>query len=197
MPLQQKLIADDPDNYDLRMDYGRTTCDLGLALFKGNRFDEARDVLRIGAVSLREGLERSPQGAAGLRWLLNAVYVNLSLVERGAGRPDDAAAVTAERLKACADDGDELYRGALEYADAVPLYGRGQTELSPEEQAGRERCAGLAVEALRQAAAKGFHDTERFRKDHEFDPLRGRDDFRAVVAEVEKNAKRPEPPAAP
>lgn len=187
-PLQQKLAADDPNNYDLRCDLGRTTCDLGLALFKGNRLDEARDVLRAGIASMREGLERSPQGAGELRWLLNADYLNLSLVERGAGQPDAALAVTAERLKTF-DDGDELYRGALEYAAAMPLYGRDKAAPSPEEQTGREHCAGLAVEALRRAAAKGFHDRDRLSKDHEFDPLRGRDDFRAVVADVEKNGK--------
>ena len=45
------------------------------------------------------------------------------------------------------------------------------------------------MEALRRAAAKGFHDLDRLSKDHEFDLLRGRDDFRAVVADVEKNGK--------
>ena len=195
-PLQQKLLADDPANYDLRVDLGRTACDLGLSLFKVNRLDEARDVLRDGAAALREGLDRSPQGAAGLRWLQNAVYVNLSLVERAAGRPDEAAAVTAERLRSCADGADEYYRGALEYADALPLYGRGKADPSAEEQAGRQRCAELAVAALRLAAARGFRDLNRLRTDHDFDPLRGRDDFRAAAAEVEKNAKQP-PPADP
>ena len=187
--LQQKLIADDPNNYDLRCDLGRTTCDLGLALCSGKRFDEARDVLRAGIASMREGLERSPQAAAGLRWLLNANYVNLSLVERSADRPDASLDVTAERLKTFGDDGDELYRGALEYAAAMPLYGGDKAAPSPEEQAGRERCAGLAVETLRRALANGFHERDRLNKDHEFDPLRGRDDFRAVVADLEKNGK--------
>ncbi|HVS37157.1 MAG TPA: serine/threonine-protein kinase [Gemmataceae bacterium] len=195
-PLQQGLIAEDPSNYDLRCDFGRTSLNLGLALFKVNRLDKARDALRMGVTSLRDGLERSPEGAAELRWLLNAHYVNLSLVERGAGRPDDAAAVTTERLKAGGDDADELYRGAVEYAATVPLYGRGKTQLSVQEQAGRERCAALAGETLRRAVAKGFHDAERFRKEHDFDPLRGRSDF-PTAADLEKGGKQPAPAAGP
>ncbi len=154
-PLQQKLAADDPNNYDLRCDLGRTTCDLGLALFKGNRLDEARDVLRAGIASMREGLERSPQGAGELRWLLNADYLNLSLVERGAGQPDAALAVTAERLKTF-DDGDELYRGALEYAAAMPLYGRDKAAPSPEEQTGRERLRRAGGGGAAPGRGQGF-----------------------------------------
>lgn len=109
---------------------------------------------------------------------MNGEYVNLSLVERGAGRPEDALAVTRERLSRCGDNADELYRGALEYAATAPLYGRGKTDLVPEERAGRDRCADLAMDALRRAAAKGFHDLDRLRKDHEMDLLRSREDYR-------------------
>jgi serine/threonine-protein kinase len=191
-PLQEKLVTDDPSNFDCRCDLGRTMCDLGLALLRVNRPDEAREALRAGIASLREGVERSPEAAGDLRWLMNGQYLNLSMVERTAGRPNDAVAATLDRLNACAPDADEFYRGALEFGAALPLYGRGKAELSPEEQAGRDRCAGLAVAALRQAAAKGFRDLDRVRKDRELDSLRSRDDFRAIVADLEKNDKKPE-----
>ena len=183
---QEPLVREDPDNVNCRFDLGRTLTNLGLALHKLKRDDEARDVLRGGIASLREGLERSPQTADGLTWLMNGQYVNLSLVERSAGRAEDAVAVTRERLKVCANDADELYRGALEFAAAAPLYGQGKADLAPEERAGRDRCADLAMDALRQAAAKGFHDLDRLRKDHEMDLLRSREDYRALIDALEK-----------
>ena len=41
-----------------------------------------------------------------------------------------------------------------------------------------------AVESLRQAIAKGYKDAGQIKKDKDLDPLRQRDDFRKVVAEL-------------
>jgi serine/threonine-protein kinase len=194
---QEGLLADDPDNYDCRCDLGRTMINLGLAALRLKGPDEARAVLRAGIASLQQGIERSPQTAGELRNLMNSEYVNLSAAERSAGRPDDAVAVTLERLARCAPEADELYRGALELAATLPLYGRGKAEPPPAERAARDRCADLAVEALRRAAAAGFRDLDRLNRDREFDPLRQRQDFRAVIDGLQKNNTKPEASAGP
>jgi hypothetical protein len=49
--------------------------------------------------------------------------------------------------------------------------------------------ADRAVEALRQAVARGYKDAAHLKKDPDLDPLRGRDDFRKLLAEVEAAAK--------
>jgi tetratricopeptide (TPR) repeat protein len=68
---------------------------------------------------------------------------------------------------------EQLYRAACESALCVPLEG-------PAE---RERHAREAVEALR-AAARGYRDAGRLRREPCFECLRGREDFRRVVEEV-------------
>jgi tetratricopeptide (TPR) repeat protein len=182
----QKQVADaDPKNIECRCDLANTAVNLGLALWRFGRFDDARRVLRTGAASARAAMDQAPQSAHP-RQLLNDLWINLSLVERAAGRPADSMAVTLDRLKLCPDDPDELYRAALEFVAAVPLFGKGKVKPSAQDLADRGRCADLAVQTLRRAVDKGFADLGRLQKDREFDVLGDRDDFRALVAELEK-----------
>jgi hypothetical protein len=53
-----------------------------------------------------------------------------------------------------------------------------------------------ALQALRQAVAKGYKDPALMKKDTDLDPLRQRDDFKKLLAEVEAAAK-PEPKKGP
>jgi hypothetical protein len=50
----------------------------------------------------------------------------------------------------------------------------------------KEQYAMRALELLRQAIAKGFKDVAHMKKDTDLDPLRQRDDFKKLVAEMEK-----------
>jgi hypothetical protein len=43
-----------------------------------------------------------------------------------------------------------------------------------------------AVELLRQAVAKGFWDVDSMKKDTDLDGLRGRDDFKKLMAQLEQ-----------
>jgi serine/threonine-protein kinase len=52
-----------------------------------------------------------------------------------------------------------------------------------------DRYAARAVELLRQAVAKGYKDVEHLKKDPDLDSLRGRDDFKQLLKDLE--AKRP------
>jgi hypothetical protein len=46
---------------------------------------------------------------------------------------------------------------------------------------------------LRQALAKGYQDAAHMQKDTDLDPLRGRDDFRKLLAELDKGAGKGKP----
>ena len=50
----------------------------------------------------------------------------------------------------------------------------------------REEDAKLAIAALRQAVRLGFKDANRMNKDDDLKALRERDDFKKLVAELEK-----------
>jgi hypothetical protein len=50
-----------------------------------------------------------------------------------------------------------------------------------------------AMEVLRQALAKGYQDGAQLKKDTDLDPLRGRDDFQKLLAELDKGAGKGKP----
>jgi len=108
-----------------------------------------------------------------------------------AGRHADAA-VTADRLYDRDPKGPaDLYNAGCAYALCVTAVGPGKppAQLSPEEKASRERYAARAVAVLREAVAKGYQDAAHMKQNTDLAPLRGRDDFQKLLAELEAKSK--------
>jgi serine/threonine-protein kinase len=108
-----------------------------------------------------------------------------------AGRHADAAA-TADRLyERAPHDPKNLYNAACAYALCVTAVAPGKPpeQLSAEEKAARERYAARAVPALREAVGKGYKDAAHMKRDADLDPLRGRDDFKKLLAALEAKAQ--------
>jgi tetratricopeptide (TPR) repeat protein/tRNA A-37 threonylcarbamoyl transferase component Bud32 len=112
------------------------------------------------------------------------------------GRPAEALQVARAALAAwdqrLAADPRALVSLAAARALCSTLVGEGRTSLTDAESAERRRLEDQAVEALRDAAAKGLADTRTIKSDLVFTPLRGRDDFKQIVRQVD--AKAPKPP---
>jgi hypothetical protein len=64
--------------------------------------------------------------------------------------------------------------------------GKDKTNLTPEEQAERARIADLAVEALRQAVARGLKDLAEVSRLPAFAAVRARPSFQQLVQEQKK-----------
>jgi eukaryotic-like serine/threonine-protein kinase len=80
------------------------------------------------------------------------------------------------------------YNLACIRALAVPLAG----QAAPDE---RDRFGALAVESLRRAVAMGYDDVVHFESDSDLRPIRDRDDYQALMAEMKARiqAKGPRP----
>jgi hypothetical protein len=69
----------------------------------------------------------------------------------------------------------------------IPIVQRNE-KASREE---REKQAAIfgdkAMGMRREAVGSGFNDAERFKQDKVLDPLRGREDFKKLLAELEVN----------
>jgi hypothetical protein len=102
-----------------------------------------------------------------------------------AGKVAEAAADIAALTQGPATPGAVLCDGACVYARAAASAPEGEQ---------REAYAGQALALLRRAQAAGFFKdrakTERLKKDSDLAPLRQREDFRKLVAELEAAAKR-------
>jgi tetratricopeptide (TPR) repeat protein len=91
----------------------------------------------------------------------------------------------AGQFEAALKDADELAKDDSKDAknfvyDCACIYGLAHAKTKDDKQAAR------AVELLRQAVAKGFRDVAHMKQDTDLDSLRARDDFRKLVAELEK-----------
>jgi hypothetical protein len=72
------------------------------------------------------------------------------------------------------------------HLERARLYSRCLALLGPggADQAERRRLGDRAVAALRVAIASGFRDAESLGRDPDFDPIRRRADFRALLMDL-------------
>jgi hypothetical protein len=173
------LVKAEPDNLDDRHELSRTLNNLGINLWVTRREVQARLVLFQAIDNLKPAVARAPEVTA-YRRTLNSHYGLLGEIEWRMSRAAESAAAIRERLKLWPDNASELYTGAGELARAAGVVGL--------DRAQRDGYLGESVGALRRAVAAGFRDADKMRGDPALELLRGRDDFRAVLAEVEKKA---------
>jgi serine/threonine-protein kinase len=105
------------------------------------------------------------------RPILVAAISALATREKQPARASAAAALLADIAR---EPGD-LYNAACGYALCVPLADNAQT---------REGYAARAFDLLRQAVAKGFRDLAQMQNDPDLNALRGRDEFKKLLADL-------------
>jgi len=91
----------------------------------------------------------------------------------------------AELLAANAPNAGDVYNAARGYSLCVPLTDK------PES---KEKYASRAIELLKQAIGKGYKDVGYIKDDSDLDPVRDRDDFKKLLAELEATTAAKETP---
>jgi serine/threonine protein kinase/tetratricopeptide (TPR) repeat protein len=166
-----------------------------LALAALGRHEEAISMLHEAIARERACLERDPKTAQYRDWL-SKHYMNLGKSLRALGRKEDALAVSRTRFELLNQAPPEQrdvaihYHVACEMAQFVPMIGRAKPEadLTDAERAERKQYADRAVEEVRLALADGFSDIPLILKDEDLDPIRSRDDFKKLIAGLEKKS---------
>jgi hypothetical protein len=95
----------------------------------------------------------------------------------------EAVAEVADLTKSERWDADQWYDFACVYAVAS-----GKIDGKKQEFGDR------AMDLLQRAVKAGFKDAAHIAKDTDLDPLRDRDDFKKLLADLEKNQPRPPQP---
>ncbi len=102
------------------------------------------------------------------------------------GERDDAAKWQNRSLDTARGKPELLYELAVDYARNAGLTGKLPTRLNPDQlEKRRLRFVAGAVATLRQAAADGFKDAARLKKEATFDSTRSDSDFGVIVADIE------------
>jgi serine/threonine protein kinase/Flp pilus assembly protein TadD len=165
---------------------------LNLALLAGDRHDwaGARRLLEEGLPHHQAALKANPRHPVYRRYFRG---YTLALADTLLHLGDHAgAAAAADRLAELAvEPANDLYQAAGFLARAVPLAAKDEKLSAAKRKELAKDYADRALAVLRQAVQKGYKDVARLKKDPDLDSLRQRDDFRRLLAELEK--KKPEP----
>jgi hypothetical protein len=104
---------------------------------------------------------------------------------------DQASAVqVAETIRDLGwDPPGNAYDAARSLAQCIHLAAKHDALDAAQREAAATFYCDAAMKLLREAAGKGYKDVARLKKDTDLDPLRQRDDFRTLVAELEGKGK--------
>jgi tetratricopeptide (TPR) repeat protein len=187
-----------PDQYltppERRAIVNRAFNGLSSLLKATGRTHEAQEITQQ-AIDLYKKLVKSQPIDLRLKQELAKYYVKLAVLLRASSKLEEAAqAFRAAReiyeRDLAADflvknaDANELYNAACVLALAADRRDETGGSLS------REQCAQRAIAILQQAVANGWKDAEHMKKDDDLKALRGREDFRKLLAELEKTVER-------
>jgi serine/threonine-protein kinase len=184
----EKLAAKDRANLRYRSELGATWHGIGQSLKQLGRFEEAREGFEHAVRSGRMAVDKAPE-VFNYRVYLANHYFELADLQRHLGQPPEAAAALRKWQELGLRYPPALYTVARAWARCIPLVGKGKPELTAEEQDQRRQYADQAVAALHDAVARGYKDLGVLQKDTALDPLRSREDFRRLLAGLEKKAK--------
>jgi tRNA A-37 threonylcarbamoyl transferase component Bud32 len=113
-----------------------------------------------------------------------AAHADLNRALVGVGKHADAARAAQEYAREFPDQPTVPYDAARFIARCVPLAERDPKLSAAERQKAAEEYGRLAVQQLRVAIQAGYRDLRHIKKDSDLDPLRGRQDFRDLLAEL-------------
>jgi len=184
----QRLAREHDQVPEYVYDLGRCEYELGVTARDGGRLGDALARYDKAIEIMTNALGR---GYAAARPSLMAAQTEraITLARQGghARAAEEAEAPAQEDV-----DSTHVYNIACIYSNASAAAGR-DSKLSPAEQARLEtRYADRAMTSLRRAIAQGYRRPDLFKKDTDLDPLRARDDFQKLIAEVEAQRKNSE-----
>jgi serine/threonine-protein kinase len=149
----------------------------------GSLGEAARHFAQLGASDPKNPTDRSNLATA---------LIYLGLIHNEEGRPKEALAKSLEALAALAKvprpTGGELFLKASALAQCSAALGIVEDDLPEAQKAERKKYRQGAVEALQQAVAAGYQDSAELQATLFLDPVRGRDDFQQIQAQLAKKA---------
>lgn len=186
--IYKRLAADFPNQPDLRSELANTYGNLAHQHLQQGNAAVAKRLLLEGMPHHLAALKANPRHPAYrqfYRYYLNVLTVTHAVLLE----PEDAVR-TAETCRDLDWDAPaDAYVAACWLSRCVPLAAK-HDRLDDEQRKQAVQFYGdAAMKLLRDAGSKGFKDVAYMKKDTNLDPLRQRDDFQQLVAELEGKGK--------
>jgi serine/threonine protein kinase len=193
--IRAELVKEFDTNPDHANDLAGTL--VNLANVARDRKDRAaaRALLEQALPYHHAALKANPKNPVYRRFYRNnTVELTAALVELG----EHAAAVRKAEELAGLDvvPVDDTYNAACYVAGCIPVLGKDAGLDEARRKALAADYASRSMALLRRAVAKGYGDAAHMKRDSDLDPLRGREDFKALLANLETAAK-PAPAGGP
>ncbi len=188
LAIKQKLADDNPKVPDYRESVALALYNLGELAHALGREAKARDNYEQ-AIALRERLVAENPARTLYRSNLADASARRGLARRALGDPAGAAADVRRALGLYeglpSRSANEWFETACCHAALASLAGRDGAGVSAAEGTAE---ADQAMALIRKAVGMGYRDGEAFRTDSALDPIRDREDFKKLLAELEKTS---------
>jgi tetratricopeptide (TPR) repeat protein len=168
------LLKERPDAPEVLSMIGIALGNLGTSLDAQGCHIDAESAFRQAIERQKIACEKAPW-IPQFREALSSHYVGLTRTLGAQKRPDEAVQVAWQNRALCKTNPAELYNASSGLAFCVSIAG---------EASGKKELAGEAVHALREAVRAGWKDAQKIGRDRDWDPLRSREDFRHLLAEM-------------
>jgi serine/threonine protein kinase/tetratricopeptide (TPR) repeat protein len=183
LAILRQLAADFPIDPDLHNRVAGTLGNLGNLCNRRRDFKGAKAYLEEALPHHEAALRANPQHPNYKQYYRN----NLSfLVRAHAGLQDRAAALhVAQKARDLGSDPGNAYDAACVLALCIPVVEKDDQLDAANRQAAVQFYGDQAMAMLRAAVARGYKNAERVTQDKDLDALRGREDFKELLAALQ------------
>jgi tetratricopeptide (TPR) repeat protein len=185
--IMQKLVHDNPANPEFQAELANIQCNRGRALDRQKRSAEAFTALEASLAILQKLTEVDPNNAR-YNWMLGESHGNRGVARVRARQPAEAAADLRRALELWAKlprlDIEVRVDRARALALLAGLGGDAKSGVTMDEA---KAFADQSVAALADAVQTGWALPSEL-KEPDFDAIRGREDFKKLLAKVEAKA---------
>jgi tetratricopeptide (TPR) repeat protein/tRNA A-37 threonylcarbamoyl transferase component Bud32 len=185
LAIRRQLAADFPNVPEWQNDLAGTLVNLAVLGKERGDFVQARRWLEEALPHHQAALKANPAHPEVRQFYRNnRVVLALSC----AGQGNQAAAVEAAgKVRDLGwDPPRNAYDAACTLALCVPIVGKEYKASKEDREKQTQFYADQAMAMLREAVARGFHDAAHLKNDPDLAPLRKREDFQKLLAELEK-----------
>jgi eukaryotic-like serine/threonine-protein kinase len=171
--IQERLVRENPSVTEYQSDLGLTLHNMAEIEMGQRRWQEALGKLGRAITHQRAALAAEPRRPF-YQQLLKLHLLNLAKVQQALNQPAEAIRAARELAALARGNPNDLYNVVCAISSTVPLTnGEQQQSLVAE-----------AVGTLKQAISAGWNDALHTSRDPDLIPLRDRDDFRRLLAEM-------------
>jgi eukaryotic-like serine/threonine-protein kinase len=184
LSIQKQLTADFPNKPDLRNDLAWTCVGLANLRVRQSNWAAAKRLLLEGRPHHLAALKTNPRHPIYRHYYRNHLNA-LTRVHAGLLEQEDAAR-TAETCRDLGWDAvADAYNAACFLSRCIPIVAKHDKLDDKQRNEAVQFYGDAAMKLLREAVSKGFKDVVHMKKDADLNPLRQREDFQKLVAELE------------